>query len=191
MTGNRTQAPDLKGVLEKLGEPDDLRQLCLASVEKARNAGDRVRLARESLGVPQKAFADLMGISRRGLQDMEAQKNVPSGLSLAAMQGLGVSADWVLSGEGEQRLKPLQDKGSPASQDSRLDSVKIAVQLLREVLDDAELDLTPEKHAEAAVILVQLLEMGLPEAEVLPFARRTFGRTTGGQANGGRAAAGG
>lgn len=155
----------------------------------AKGIGTRISAACDELGTRKNA-AQVLEVSVDSLARYIREENMPP-FDVAARLCIatGRSLEWLAT--GQEPVKPVQDKGSPASQDSRLDNVKIAVQLLREVLDDADLDLTPEKHAEAAVILVQLLEMGLPEAEVLPFARRTFGRTTGGQANGGRAAAGG
>ena len=188
MTRHNVKPVDTTGVLEKLGAPEDLRQLCQASAAKALQAGARVKAARESLGMPQLAFAEVAGLSRRGLQDLEAQKNVPSGATLAAMQGLGVSADWVLSGRGSPQLPKSSDLED--SQALRISFVKMASQLLREVLDEADADLTPAQAGEATVLLAQLLEKGLPEADVRPLARRTVGMISTGGGNGGKATTG-
>jgi len=138
-----------KGFLDKIGAPEDLRNLCLAFVEKARNSGSRVRVAREHLGLPQKACGELLGVSRRGLQDIEAQKNVPSGQSLAAMLGLGINVNWVLTGEGPERIgeqllrvsegSPVYGSASPFSRDRWERAKRIVALASLDVVGDVSL----------------------------------------------------
>ncbi|WP_447904497.1 hypothetical protein [Stenotrophomonas geniculata] len=113
---------------------------------------------------------------------------------LTALVRLGWNANWILTGEGPERLDcgPIQRQNNdlPQSQVVRHTSVKIAAQLLQEALDDANAALAPAQFGEALVLLAQLLEKGLPEAEVRPFARQTVGMITTGAPNGATASTG-
>ncbi|EMT5435811.1 helix-turn-helix transcriptional regulator [Stenotrophomonas maltophilia] len=113
---------------------------------------------------------------------------------LAALVKLGWNANWLLTGDGPERLDsgPIQRQNNdlPQSQVVRHTSVKIAAQLLQEALDDANATLAPAQYGEALVLLAQLLEKGLPEAEVRPFARQTVGMITTGARNGATASTG-
>lgn len=60
-------------------------------------------------------------------------------------------------------------------------SFRTSVRILREVLDLADVYITPEQHGEASVLLVGLLEKGLSEVEVRAFARQTVATITGKQ----------
>ncbi|MGH8037318.1 MAG: helix-turn-helix domain-containing protein [Stenotrophomonas sp.] len=113
---------------------------------------------------------------------------------LSQLVANGWNSNWILTGEGQERQNSPEiiNKSNvlPQSQVVSLSSVKIATQLLQEALDDANADLAPAQHGEALILLAQLLEKGLPEAEVRPFARQTVGMITTGARNGATAAAG-
>ncbi|KAF1692725.1 hypothetical protein CSC62_13910 [Pseudoxanthomonas jiangsuensis] len=99
----------------------------------------------------------------------------------------GRSLEWLAT--GVEPAKPLQDKPSTPSHALQLENVKIAAQLLQEELDAADVALAPAAFGEATAILVQLLEKGLAEAEVIPLAQGMLRTATGG-GRGGKAAAG-
>lgn len=63
--------------------------------------------------------------------------------------------------------------------------VRRAVQLLREAVDTARADITPDQHGEATVLLLRLLEKGFSDAEVRSFAQQTVAAITGQQTAGG------
>jgi len=135
------------------------------------------------LGVAKNTY----GRFERGVREIGAD-------CLSRLVALGWSADWLLSGQGAERLNSdetsRQNNGLGQSQAVSHRSVKIAAQLLQEALDDANAQLAPTQHGEALVLLLQLLEKGLPEAEVRPFARQTVGMITTGARNGATASTG-
>ena len=138
-------------------------------------------------------MAKVLGIAKRTYASYERNERVPEASLLAVLIDEGWNGNWLLTGEGPERLESLRDKASAPSQSLKLENVKLAVQLLREALDDAEADLTPAKHGEAVVLLVQLLESGLPAADIRPLTRQTVTVITGDRvdAGPGKAAAGG
>lgn len=139
-------------------------------------------------------MASLIGVSKntygrfeRGLREIGAE-------CLAALVQQGWNANWLLTGSGDERL----DSGTNTRQNNDLrqsqvvsqSSVKIAAQLLQEALDDADAVLAPAQYGEALVLLAQLLEKGLPEADVRPFAQQTVGMIVTGAKDAGAAATG-
>lgn len=150
--------------------------------------GRRIAQAADSLGSRTYACS-VMGVSQAALQRYIKEENSPP---FDALARLCINADHSLEwlATGEEPAKPLQDKASGPSQGVTLQNVRLAVQLLQEELDAANLVLKPDAFAEAVAILVQLLERGLLEAEVIPLARGVV-RTASGGKRGGTAATGG
>lgn len=60
----------------------------------------RIRETREYLGLSQKAISERLGCSYQAWQGYEAGNNLPGGRILQRLNMLGVSIDWLLSGEG-------------------------------------------------------------------------------------------
>lgn len=129
-----------------------------------------------------------MGVSVDALARYIRGENVPPFDVMARLSAASKrSLDWLAT--GTEPSKPLQDKEERPSQGVTLENVKLAVQLLQEELDAADRVLRPEAFGEAVAILVQLLERGLLEAEVIPLARGVV-RTASGGSSGSAAAAG-
>lgn len=152
------------------------------------------RLASIRGSMTQAEMAAVLGVAKntyhrfeRGLREIGAD-------SIAALVRRGWNANWLLTGEGPERLEsdgsPRQNNDLSQSQAMSQASVKIAAQLLQEALDDADAVLAPAQHGEALVLLAQLLEKGLPEADVRPLARQTVGMIGTGVKDGAAAARG-
>jgi transcriptional regulator with XRE-family HTH domain len=84
---------------------------------------------------------------------------------------LGVDGRWLLLGE----LGPTKVQDGTAvygaSHVVKSDVLKIALQQVREVLEEAKRTLPPAKEAEAVQLAYDLIEEGLPQAKVLRFVR--------------------
>lgn len=78
------------------------------SAEKVTTIGGRMRTAREALKLTQEALATRIGSSKRGIQDNETRNTVPGGEVLAGFVALGINANWLLTGEGEMRVRPSE-----------------------------------------------------------------------------------
>jgi len=66
--------------------------------------GERLKIARHHLGFSQQILAEKIQSSKTGIQANEAGRSVPGGAVLLGFIGLGISVDWILSGEGEMLL---------------------------------------------------------------------------------------
>lgn len=66
--------------------------------------GDRLKLAREHLGMSIAAMAKHVGMSHRGYQDNEAGLRTPKSTVVSKFVELGISSHWLLTGEGEMLL---------------------------------------------------------------------------------------
>lgn len=72
----------------------------------APNPGSRIALWRKSKGFSQQRLADILGVSRGYLGDVEAGRSEPSGAMLTALtSATDVSADWILTGAGERERR--------------------------------------------------------------------------------------
>lgn len=60
----------------------------------------RLKLARQAIGLSQKALAEQSGVSTRGYQGYEDGRSVPGGEALAGMASAGINPLWLLTGEG-------------------------------------------------------------------------------------------
>lgn len=82
---------------------------------------------------------------------------------------LEVDGRWLLTGEfGSSRVNE-SSPGYGASHVLQRDVLKIAIQLVRDVLAEGKKTLPPAKEAEAIQLAYDLLEEGLPQAKVLRF----------------------
>lgn len=61
---------------------------------------ERLRLVRASLGESQKGMAKLLNLGVNGWQQLERDGRAPKGDALAYLVERGISADWLLTGEG-------------------------------------------------------------------------------------------
>ncbi len=73
--------------------------------EIRKEQGERLRIARESLGIKQAEAARRLQIGSSGLNDVEKGKNnLSTAMSRKVAQFLGINPAWVLTGEGEMML---------------------------------------------------------------------------------------
>lgn len=61
---------------------------------------DRLKTARQALGLSQKTLAAQSGVSTRGYQGYEDGRSVPGGEALAGLASAGINPLWLLTGEG-------------------------------------------------------------------------------------------
>lgn len=72
--------------------------------------GARLKSVRLDLNLSQEEMGKRLKISRRGWQDFEMGKNMPGGAVLMALHGLGISIDWVLSGQGLKDVEEIEKR---------------------------------------------------------------------------------
>jgi transcriptional regulator with XRE-family HTH domain len=104
--------------------------------------GERLKVARESTKKSQRDFAELLGISFRGLQTYESGSSVPGGNILSAYAELGFNVNWILLGEGPMHLEVNDSSLYFLQNNELLDNVIMAIDEylleIREVLPIAK-----------------------------------------------------
>lgn len=125
-------------------------------------------------------MGEVMGVAHRTYASYERNERIPDANALAPLVAEGWNANWLLTGEGPERLEALtssQPRVEPvgddwSSQAERIDAMKLAVELLDSELAKAGKVLPPDKRAEAYLLLCDLLlEPGeLPSAKVVQLA---------------------
>lgn len=132
----------------------------------------------------QSAMAEWLGVHKNTYARWERGEREIAGEALAKLVEAGWDANWLLTGEGDERRDPADtvlagigtarqkiadSESGRASQPVQHDLAKIALQLVSEVLDDNHLTLPPEKRAELTLAVFELLQNGVPEAKLLRF----------------------
>ena len=77
--------------------------------------GPRFEQIRESLGKSQLKMSALLKIGRNAWQNYERGRNVPGGRVIASLAQRGFNAHWILTGEGEMRVRkqhPMSGEGA-------------------------------------------------------------------------------
>ncbi|MCP3048365.1 helix-turn-helix domain-containing protein [Xanthomonas euvesicatoria pv. allii] len=137
--------------------------------------GERLALIRGQRS--QAEFAPVVGIHKNTLGTYERGERELGASALMGYARLGWNINWVLMGDGPDRLETLQDNGFAAdetadaapSQPPRLESLTLAIQLAEEALDGGRLE--PADYAQLVSLIHDALVNGLPSAQVLAFAR--------------------
>lgn len=82
-------------------------RVALSSVKCDMTINDRLRAARNALGLKQSDIAEQSGVSERAYQGYEAARSIPGGEAIAGMVRAGINANWLLTGEGPMLLSEL------------------------------------------------------------------------------------
>lgn len=67
--------------------------------------GERMKEAREAVGLTRPSFVEKFGGSVRTLENNEGGRNEPGSSLIGAFTSLGINANWLLTGEGEMLLQ--------------------------------------------------------------------------------------
>lgn len=124
--------------------------------------GERLRAFRTHLDVSQGQLGEMVGGTKRGVQENEGGRSAPQAKMLARLAELGLNVNWLLTGHGPMLLADLE-AGAPSSP---LDSELLAVVLERlEGKIAAEgVRVSAKKKAELAVLLYDyIIETGKRE----------------------------
>lgn len=85
---------------------------------------ERIKIARESLGLNQKEIAQKLDIAYRSWQGYEDGDNIPGGKALGNIASMGINLNWLLTGKGVMALNetiyPLAEEPKNADIDGEL-----------------------------------------------------------------------
>jgi transcriptional regulator with XRE-family HTH domain len=138
------------------------------------------RLAYIRAGASQAKHAEALGVPLRTYQNYERGDREPDLRTYLALMERGWNANWLLTGEGPERLDQLvahvaEDRADYLSQPVKQEYLTIAFQLVDEVADELARQrkppLSPDKRAAMFTAMCGLLSEGMPQAKVLHFAR--------------------
>jgi transcriptional regulator with XRE-family HTH domain len=120
--------------------------------------GERMKMAREAVGLSQKELCEKFGyvsVSVRTYQKNEAGHN-EAGISLArTFVRAGINANWLLTGEGPMRLADITPTVAGTLDPARL---RFILQTVEEGLAAAGRAMAPDKKAELVVAIYDLCE---------------------------------
>ncbi|WP_213950990.1 helix-turn-helix domain-containing protein [Tepidanaerobacter syntrophicus] len=106
-------------------------------MKSLKTVGERIKYARKLKGLTQNDIYKLTGISSGNLSDIENNKVLPSANALISLKReLGVSIDWILTGEADISFDKKQNK--LYGDVGKLSSEEIDVLLKYRKLDDAD-----------------------------------------------------
>lgn len=91
----------------------------------------------------------VMGVAHRTYASYERNERTPDATALAPLVAEGWNANWILTGEGPERLEQLGSEQVGLSQPARLDEAMLreAIEAVEAVLEQLQLDLTPRAKA--------------------------------------------
>lgn len=120
---------------------------------KESEVAGRIRAIRKALDLSRPRIAEKLGCSPMSWKAYEQGKSWPGGRILSDLRSLGVSIDWLLTGQGQMFAPPAGD--AAASQDCLVDET-----LLCEVIEAVERTLGELRHslppAKKALLLTEL-----------------------------------
>lgn len=108
-------------------------------------------------------MALLMGIAHRTYASYERSERLPDADALAPLVREGWNANWLLTGEGPERLEASSAAESPApyaSQSVRPSDLTIALEMADEKLARDQLWLPKAQYAELVVLILERLHQG-------------------------------
>lgn len=121
----------------------------------------------------QPEMAEVLGVSPRTYAYYEQGERTPDAEALIPLWAEGWNANWVITGEGPERLDAHQEiPNSLSGKDSqalRPDDLTMAVTLAQEALDGRTLP--ADKYGKLVTLIYDALVNGLPSAQVLAFAQ--------------------
>jgi transcriptional regulator with XRE-family HTH domain len=131
------------------------------------------RLAHVRAQASQRAHADALGVPLRTYQNYERGEREPDVRTLLALQERGWRVDWLLTGDGPERLDATgvaeSDRPAYGSQEMSGETLMVATELADEAL--AGLWLPSRRRFDLVALIYDALVKGLPYAEIIAFAR--------------------
>jgi hypothetical protein len=129
--------------------------------------GKRIAEIAKCVGSRVKA-AEIAEVSQASFQRYISEQSMPPFDAVAKLcLKSGVSLEWLATGDGEMRVQDKIEAG--ASHPVNAPNLIRAVEFTAEVLGDGTL--SQDKYAQLVVLIYEALQSGLPEAQVLAFAR--------------------
>ncbi|SOZ12047.1 helix-turn-helix domain-containing protein [Cupriavidus taiwanensis] len=126
--------------------------------------GERLRAFRTHMGVSQDRLGQLIGGTKRGVQDNENGRNAPQSKVIAGLVGLGLNANWLLTGDGPMLLSDLKVGQTAPASALDVELLEVVIEKLEAKIAAAGVRASPKKKAELAALLYDyIVETGKAE----------------------------
>lgn len=118
---------------------------------------ERLRLLRKDLGLTQSKSATKFRIPLATWKKYEAGPSEPGSNALKGLALAGVNTNWLLTGLGAMLVpnSQLESTGTDAVNIKRL---KLAIETVEEILQESDLEMEPNKKAQAISMTYDILE---------------------------------
>ncbi|OGT19265.1 MAG: hypothetical protein A2342_02470 [Gallionellales bacterium RIFOXYB12_FULL_54_9] len=126
--------------------------------------GLRIKEARAALGLTQKELCEQAKMKLPSVRDYELGNSIPGGEAVAALMRVGISANWLLTGEGEMLLSASRDPGEAFTNPNSDDRLRMLMMVLRVT----EMKLSEPPDIEVAKKAIILADAWLPFASNFP-----------------------
>jgi transcriptional regulator with XRE-family HTH domain len=128
------------------------------------------RLARVRGGTSQGDFATRLGVHKNTYARWERDEREPSASDLAQLVRDGWNANWLLTGEGAERLNQVSESPAAyASQPLSGEALMVAIELAEERLRRRGEWLPKPRFFDLVALLYEGVTKGLPYAEIIDF----------------------
>lgn len=124
------------------------------------DCGERLKAARGEIGLNQADMAAAVGVSKAAWQSYEYGNSEPKLSTLQAMAGQGLSARWLVTGEGPMMAAETETASNPIQLSLDDDLLRDTIEALEEVLAEQGLSLAPDKKAKAIALTYELFAEG-------------------------------
>lgn len=124
----------------------------------------RLKIARASFNLNQKEFASQSGVGFSTYQKYEMGMSVPGGEAIEGFMRLGISANWLLTGEGEMLISEGRDAAETLLDPNPDDRLR----MLQMVLRMSEIQLKDPPTPDVAKKVIDLTDAWSPFAAKFP-----------------------
>lgn len=128
--------------------------------------GSRLVSIREQSNTDRPGMARALGVSVSTYGRFERGDREIGAKPLALLGSMGWNLNWVVRGNGAERLEAAFQS---QSQDLSPTDLSMAIQLANEKIAASGLAPTPEQYGQFVLLLYKVLEGGLPNAEITDF----------------------
>ena len=121
---------------------------------------ERLRYAREKMGIGQVDAASKFGIPVSSYRKYESGPSEPGSEAMAGITRAGINVHWLLTGEGEMLRSDAQPRSAPSVTSTDFDRPRflLAIEAVEEGLEAADRTMSPDKKAELFLAVYDLME---------------------------------
>ncbi|WP_175922101.1 helix-turn-helix domain-containing protein [Burkholderia latens] len=130
--------------------------------------GERLRAYREHLHLSQERLADLVGGTKRGIQDNEVGRTAPNSKLLTGLAQNGLNINWLLTGKGPMLVADLGATTAAVNGET----LGMALAAVEKIAGERRLKLPPETRGKLGALVYQYFLIEKAETEATAYVAR-------------------